>query len=135
MKQNIDYFDLVEDIDPAYIVEAEAVPKKQKHLLRTALLAAACLLLTAGVVFLVIKLTQGSSPLEPGKTDETEMATMIAPVFRCQVLDISNGGAFSDFLSREDLDYNWGGGMYQSKTAAPEMTVTFEGEEYRGVYS
>ena len=135
MKQNIDYFDLVEDIDPAYIEEAEAVPKKQKHLLRTALLAAACLLLTAGVVFLVIKLTQGSSPLEPDKTDETEMATMIAPVFRCQILDISNGGAFSDFLSREDLDYNWGGGMYQSKTAAPEMTVTFEGEEYRGVYS
>lgn len=82
------------------------------------------------ILALLLTSCMQKQPNEGKKIDSTEQESH----FRCEVLSIANGGPFATFLSQSDLAADWGGGMYQSKTAAKEMTVTFEGEEYEGIY-
>ena len=79
--------------------------------------------------------TESATKTESATENESPIQTDTPVVLQCERLDITNGGPFSPFLSESDLNVQWGRGMYQSETAAKEARVTFEGEEYQGVYS
>ncbi len=125
-----------EALEPSSVPQASSVRSLiQKPVYLAAAALVVCLVI-GGAVFAGIRNKLITGPNDPDIISESTHETPLAERrFRCEVLSLANGGPFSPFLTQSDLAVQWGSGLFQSQTAAKEITVTFEGTAYHGVYS
>ena len=137
---------LLRELDIRYVEEAlepSPTPKTspvQQFVRKPVLLAAAAFLvcLIAGGVFAAVYFhqpketpTSGDPTLMAGPSaTPTEMNT--APKqYHVRLISKGNSGEISGVFTSNAMET---GGVFQSETARPELTVTFEGQIYHGVY-